>query len=64
MWEKDGGTNLEPLWIFMILKNFILNRMLQWFNNPLKGTHSSIDDHMETDFSVFETNFKLSAQPF
>lgn len=49
---------------FHDFKNFILNRMLQWFNNPLKGTHSSIDDHMETDFSVFESNFKISAQPF
>lgn len=49
---------------FHDFKTFILNRMLQWFNNPLKGTHSSIDDHMETDFSVFETIFKISAQPF
>lgn len=26
MWEKYGGTNLEPLWIFMILKDFNLSR--------------------------------------
>jgi len=38
--------------------------MLQWFNNPMKGTHSSIDDHMETDFSVVEIIFRISTRPF